>query len=395
MVYDFEDIRPYTEEEYPVVIKRIVSSKHLLDGIRKLKFPHAPGFLKFPLNFFIKRFIKKQLRDVHSRLEFQKKFVIGVLMNWVITKTTQGLSFSGAGDLKKDEAYLYITNHRDIVLDVAFLSCVLDRMGFSTLEIAIGDNLMSNQFVEDLIRINRSFIVKRNLPPREQITASVKLSAYINDTLSRGNSVWIAQREGRAKDGDDLTNPAVIKMIYLSRRKSGISFQEFINGLNIIPVAISYEFDPLDNLKAWEIHHKESRGSHKKRSNEDLVSMFYGITGKKGRVHLSFGSPLRGDFENERAVAQALDDFILNNYKLWPSAYIAWDELLTRFPEDDLPEGLPRNLRFPGEYTPEEKKAFLKRFKYLKPGVARLALLTYARPLLKKLSPSAAAGDDQ
>ena len=368
---EFYEIRPYTEEEYPVVLNRVISSTFLLDTVRKIKWPKCPGILKKPANLIIKQYIRKHLRGINTRQEFQKKLIIGQFMKWVIEHTTRGMSYSGIENLRKDTAYLYISNHRDIVLDVAFISCVMDTIGFNTLEIAIGDNLLVNQFVEDLIRINRSFIVKRNLPPREQLAASITLSRYINYTMGEGNSIWIAQREGRAKDGADQTNPAVIKMIYMSQRKSGVQFSEYINNMNIVPVAISYELDPLDNLKGWELHRKSTKGSHTKRKHEDLISMFFGIKGMKGRVHLAFGEPLKGDFPNDKAVAEAIDRFIVQHYKVWPTNYIAFDVI-------------NQSEEFSDRYTPEEKEQFLRRFRYLPPSVRDIVLRTYARAITNK-----------
>lgn len=373
---EFQEIRPYTEEEYPVVLNRVISSSFLLDTLRKIKWPKCPGILKPAANGLIRIYVKKHLKGIKTRQEFQKKLIIGRFMKWIIDHTTNGMTYSGIENLKKDTAYLYISNHRDIVLDVAFISCVMTDIDFNTIEIAIGDNLLVNQFVEDLIRINRSFIVKRNLPPREQIAASITLSKYINYTMKEGNSIWIAQREGRAKDGEDLTNPAVIKMIYLSQRKSGVQFSEYINNINIVPVAISYELDPLDNLKGWELHRKKTRGSHEKRKQEDLVSMFFGIKGMKGRVHLSFGEPLKGDFPNDKVVADTIDRFIRKNYHVWPTNYIAYDTV-------------NQTSRFTGEYTPEEKDIFLKRFRHLPSTVRDIVLGTYARAVTHKMEEGA------
>jgi len=256
---------------------------------------------------------------------------------------------------------------------VAFITCAMVDAKLPFIEIAIGDNLLMNQFVEDLIRINRSFIVRRNLPPREQIGASLKLSRYINHTMNEGNSIWIAQREGRAKDGKDITNPAILKMIYLSERKSGKNFSEYINDLNVVPVSINYELDPLDNLKAWELYRKSTRGEHNKRKYEDLISMYFGIKGMKGRVHLNFGEPLRGEFLSDKAAADAIDSFICYNYKIWPTNYIAFD-------------ALNENERFREKYTDDERESFLRRFRHLPSAVRKIGLKTYAEAVEKKIN---------
>ncbi|NEP83294.1 MAG: acyltransferase [Okeania sp. SIO3B3] len=372
MSNEFDDIRPYSEEEFPKIMQRLKKSPYLIDTLRRIQWPRCPFILRWAANLLIKGFIYWHLRDIKTRNDFQQKLIIDKFMHWIIKNTTEGLSFSGHEKLRKDTAYLYISNHRDIVLDVAFLTCAVIDAKLPFIEIAIGDNLLLNQFVEDLIRINRSFIVRRNLPPREQIGASLKLSRYINHSLNQGNSIWIAQREGRAKDGRDVTNPAVLKMVYMSERKTVKNFSEYVNKINIVPVSISYELDPLDNLKAWELYRKENRGGHTKRKHEDLVSMYFGIKGMKGRVHLNFGEPLRGDFTNDKAVAEALDNFISRNYKLWPTNYIAYDTVH----ETD---------RFSSEYDEAQKTQFLNRFKYLPSAVRKIVLATYAVAVEKML----------
>jgi 1-acyl-sn-glycerol-3-phosphate acyltransferase len=372
MEQEFEDIRPYSEEEFPDALRRISSSKYLIEALRRIKWPNCPPLFKPGANLIVKTYLKRHLKGFENRHQFQHEFVLGQLVQWIIDHTTDGITFSGTEHLEKNVPYLYISNHRDIVLDVAFLSYVLKEIGLGTVEIAIGNNLLSNQFVEDLIRINRSFIVKRGLPPREQIEASKTLSRYINHTINQGNSIWIAQREGRAKDGSDATNPTVIKMIHLSQRRSGEPFPDYINRMNFVPIAISYELDPLDNLKGWELHRKSTRGTHQKRKYEDLISMFSGIKGKKGRVHLAFGPPLRGNYQTEKEVADAIDDFITRNYRLWPTNYIAYDTL----------QGAGR---FRDQYTPEQEEQFLRRFRYLPSGVRRLVLRIYAAMLCHSL----------
>ncbi|MBI9103631.1 MAG: 1-acyl-sn-glycerol-3-phosphate acyltransferase [Spirochaetales bacterium] len=370
---EFNDIRPYSEEEFPEVLHRLVNSPYLHETLRKIKWPGCPLILRGVANLVIKQFIRKQMRGIKTREDFQQKLIIDKFMHWIIENTTNGLSFSGHEKLDRDTAYLYISNHRDIVLDVAFITCAMVDAKLPFIEIAIGDNLLMNQFVEDLIRINRSFIVRRNLPLREQIGASLKLSKYINHTMKEGNSLWIAQREGRAKDGKDLTNPAILKMLYLSERKSEKNFSEYINSMNLVPVSINYELDPLDNLKAWEIYRKETRGEHTKRKHEDLISMYFGIKGMKGRVHLNFGEPLRGNFPSDKSAADAIDNFICYNYKIWPTNYIAFDSLN----EGD---------RFKDKYTEEEKIMFLKRFRHLPSAVRKIGLRTYAEAVEKKIS---------
>lgn len=363
---EFDDIRPFSEEEFPEVLKRLARNDYLITLLRTLRYPNLAPFLKKPVDFFTGRFIRHRLRNIRTIDQFQREIIVNQLIAWVIEKTTSGLTVSGLENLDKKKSYIFISNHRDIVLDVCFLNHFLVQAGFGITQIAIGDNLLINEFISDLMRANKSFIVKRNLPLREQIQASIQLSRYIHKTLEGGESIWIAQREGRAKDGQDLTNPAVIKMLYLAKRKSVLDFNAFVHACNIVPVVISYELDPCDTIKGWELHHVQTRGFHEKRKYEDLLSIAAGIKGKKGRVHLSFGEPLSGNYENDREVAADIDSWMKTHYRIWPSNYIAYDEIHGQETYRD-------------KYSEEERRAFLNRFRRLVEPVRRVILKVYAR----------------
>ena len=246
---EFNDIRPYNDDEFHKVAHRLSRNKYLRDFIRGLKWPNCSKALQPAAEFLIGLYIRHEIRKYDNIASFQKDLIIARLLQWVVDKTTTAMSSSGLDELDMNQSYLFISNHRDIVLDAAFINYFISHAGYNTTQIAFGDNLLINEFVSDLIRINRSFIVKRNLPPREQLKASITLSKYINYTLESGEYIWIAQKEGRSKDGSDQTNPAVIKMIYLSKRKSGLEFSDFINKCRIVPVSISYELDPCDTPK--------------------------------------------------------------------------------------------------------------------------------------------------
>ena len=368
---EFNDIRPYNDEEYRKVTRRLSNNKYLKGFIRTLKWPGCPKALQPAAEFLVGMYVRNEIRKVDNIADFQKELVIGRLLQWVVDKTTTGMSCSGLDELDMSQSYLFISNHRDIVLDAAFLNYFISHAGYNTTQIAFGDNLLINEFVSDLIRINRSFIVKRNLPPREQLKASITLSKYINHTLESGECIWIAQKEGRSKDGTDQTNPAVIKMIFLSKRKSGLEFSDFINKCRIVPVSISYELDPCDTLKGWEIYRKETRDVGEKTKTMDLVSMWAGMKGSKGRVHMHFGKPLSGKFENDKAVASVLDREIHRGYKLWPSNYISYDEIY-------------KTGKYADRYSEEERNDFLNRFRKLGEPVMQKVLSTYARPVLNQ-----------
>ncbi len=362
---EFEDIRPYNDAELPSVLDRISRNKWLVSGARAIFWPHSPKILHPFIDPIVKSNLRKRLLAMKTVDEFQRKLIVGQVLQKIVEKTTEGLTASGTEHLRRDQSYIYISNHRDITLDSAFINYLLSHADLNIAEIAFGDNLLVNEFVSDLIRINKGIIVRRNLPPREQIKAWYHLSRYIWHTTHQGNSVWIAQREGRAKDGNDETNPAIIKMLYLSQRERGVGFADFVRQVNIVPVSISYELDPCDRMKAWELYRKKKRGFHKKRKNEDLLSMFAGLTGFKGRVHIAFAEPLRGELTDEKEVALAVDRDIIRLYRQWPSNYIAYDTV-------------NQTTRFRDKYSVKEMMRFLRRFRGLSDPVKTFAFSIYA-----------------
>jgi len=375
MSAEFDDIRPYNDDELPVVLDRISRNRWLISGVRNVFWPGCPKIIKPIVDIFVRSTVRKRLLRTRSVDDFQRKVVVGQILERIIQKTTDGLTASGTDNLSSDGAYIYISNHRDITLDSALLNYILVHSGLTISEISFGDNLLVNDFVADLIRINRGIIVKRNLPIREQVKELYHLSRYIQQTTTAGNSVWIAQREGRAKDGNDETNPAIIKMLYLSYREQGLSFAEFLRKVKIVPVAISYELDPCDRMKAWELYRKHKRGVHKKRKNEDLVSMFAGLTGYKGRVHFAFAPPLPDSFSTEKEVAAAIDRDIFRLYRQWPSNYIAYDTVT-------------QTARFRDKYSMKEMMKFFKRFKGLSEPVKSVAFGIYANSVKNQVRAS-------
>ena len=246
----------------------------------------------------------------------------------MLSKTATAFTISGLEHLDKNKNYLFIGNHRDIVLDPALVNYALKICGYHTVRIAIGDNLQSKSFISDLMRLNKSFIVKRSIKgPREKVVALRHLSHYIHHwiTVDRCN-IWIAQGEGRAKDGRDITQPAIVKMLAMSKPKE-MDFTEYINSLSIVPVAISYEIDPCDALKARERYIRASTGSYKKGDQEDFDSIAKGLMGNKGDIHLSFGDVIEGNYQNAEEVAQEIDRQIISQYKLQDFNRIAYNAI--------------------------------------------------------------------
>jgi len=351
---EFDDIRPFRDEEISSVMERMVNSAGFEKGMQFMMGKYI-AMTDDADKVDINTDLKAILGNINSIDDFQREIVLKRMLDPMIKHTVDGITSSGLERLSKDEAYLFISNHRDITLDPALLNYILLQNGFDTVEIAFGDNLLMNDFVSDLIRVNKSFIVKRNLPIMEQLGAAKKLSAYMNYVIHRNQSVWIAQREGRAKDGNDATNPAVLSMISLASRDSDKPFNEFIKGLKIVPLALSYEYDPCDRLKALELFNIRTKGKHEKSPTEDLVSMNRGIAGYKGRIHYSFGEPLLSDFENDKEVSKAIDVSIHKGYKLWPTNYAAHDllnnsrEYSSMYSDSEKEKFIANSANFPEE----------------------------------------------
>lgn len=364
---EFDDIRPYSDDELPLVLRKIIRNKLVLEGIRNAYFSKIPKYFNKFIESLIYQFLKFKTSGIKTTDQFRKKISLDILVKNLVRDTTAGITSSGLENLDLNKNYIFFSNHRDIVLDPAFMISTLYYYGFNFPQIAFGDNLLLNEIIADIIRVNNGIIVKRNLPMREQIGASLKLSAYMCSVIEHGSSIWIAQREGRAKDGLDKTNPAVLKMIYLSKRKE-LSFTEFIEKYPIVPVSISYEYDPLDRAKGWSIYRKKVHGAHTKRKYEDLIHMASGLKGYKGHVHLSFSEPLSGKFKNETKAAEALDQKIHRSYHLWKTNYISYDLL-------------NKSKKYDNKYTNQDVEKFLDRYKRLSGEVRDIVLESYANPV--------------
>ncbi len=365
---DFDDIRPYRDDELPGVLKKIIRDKWLIAGIRTTLLPHTSRRLRPLVDFYIRMYLRIHFLGIKTTDDFKRKISLGVLVRDLIKNTTSSITYSGLDYLDPEKRYVFISNHRDIVLDPALMVHVLSKNKFKIPYIAFGDNLIMKEIVGDLIRINSGFIVKRNLSMREQVQESKRLSAFINTVLDANNSIWVAQREGRAKDGIDTTNPAVIKMVYLAQRKE-MSLTDFVRKLSIVPVSISYEFDPTDKLKGWALYRKRTYGNHLKRRFEDIIHITKGMKGFKGNVNFSFSRPLEGDFKTVQEVADAIDTKIQTGYKLWTSNYIAYDTF-------------NKTEKYSSRYNKAEAVRFLKRYRKLPQDVRDIILESYANPVV-------------
>ncbi|MDX5476847.1 MAG: 1-acyl-sn-glycerol-3-phosphate acyltransferase, partial [Cyclobacteriaceae bacterium] len=270
-------------------------------------------------------------------------------------------STSGFEKLDKSTSYLFISNHRDIILDTSLLNACLYEKGLFMTTSAIGDNLIQKPFLKHLSRLTRNFVIKRGLPARELLESSKLVSSYIRHSLLRENrSVWIAQREGRTKDGNDQTHKGVLKMISMAADPKE-NFLDYFQRLNVVPVSISYEYDPTDILKMPELLAKARQETYVKGENEDFKTLLSGIIGQKKRIHIHIGDILTdgiekikkdvsGQVKQLQALADLIDEQIILGYKLWPTKYIAHDLLMN-------------SDQFASEYTPEQKALFEARFR--------------------------------
>ncbi|MCR9105556.1 MAG: 1-acyl-sn-glycerol-3-phosphate acyltransferase [Gammaproteobacteria bacterium] len=377
MTDPFADIRPYRDEEVAAVLSALLDNTEFLDALasyRLGKLGSVAAALSRPV---VRTLLRREVRDVTDIASMQQ--VIKGYMDRMIERSTAGFSVSGVEHLDPQQAYLFISNHRDIAMDPAFTNYALHQSGRGTVRIAIGDNLLTKPWVSDLMRLNKSFIVKRSVNgPRELLAASKQLSNYIRHSITAEHShVWLAQREGRAKDGRDRTEPVIIKMLSMSRDKRTQTFAEHMRELHIVPVAIAYELDPCDALKANELCQLAATGTYEKGAQEDVASIARGISGNKGRVHVAFGSPLVQDFESADEVAAEIDRQIISAYRLHPTNLFAYEELSGTA---ELPAGL---TVADGACSRDE---FLARIAALPEPHRPFALKMYANALISKLA---------
>ena len=381
MEFNFEEIRCYNNEEVHAVLEHLIEEKQFMKVLSTV-YPLLP-----------KELIKQRLISYKSNYAFQKEMVYPFLQ-YLEANMTKGIDLNGVNKIDATKSYLYISNHRDIILDSAFLCGKFIEKNMDTVEIAIGDNLLIYPWIEDLVRVNKSFIVKRGLSARQILESSQRLSAYIAYTIiDKNQSIWIAQREGRAKDANDRTQESLLKMFNMN---GDGSFIENLSRLNICPISISYEYDPCDFLKAKEMQQKRDNSCYKKDPKDDLINMQTGVLGYKGKVVYEITGGIEKDLNaialesnnrNEQIslVAELIDRRIHSNYTIFANNKIAYDLL-------------KNTKHFSSEYSTIEKLNFEK---YLALQIAKIdlpdrddnflmkkLLEMYANPLINKLSTS-------
>ncbi len=320
----FDDIRPYFDHEVPGALRDLVRDPELTGFMGNWLAPGAYAVMPPVMRFLVSLYLKRELSGVENIRAFQD--VIAKYAKKLVTEGATSFSYEGFERLDADQSYLFVSNHRDIAGDSMLLDYALYLTGHDTVRIAIGDNLVQRPFATSIMRLNKGFFIKRSVEgPRKAYAALLQSSQYIRASLEEKQSVWIAQSEGRSKDGLDRTDPAIVKMFLLAHRKEAMA--DALKGLRIVPLSISYEFDPCDLMKAKEQFVIESKGGYEKPAGEDLLSLVTGLSGHKGRVVLRLGDEVQGDYESPEAVAAEIDRQIISRMELFPVNYWALTQL--------------------------------------------------------------------
>lgn len=369
----FDNIRPYYDAEVNGALREAVQH------------PMMKAMMQFAYPDVDESIWKEQLLRTHSIRDFQINFAYQAVKK-IIETTSDGLTTSGFEKLEPNTAYFFISNHRDIILDTSLLNVSLFDHGLVMTASAIGDNLVKKDFLLKLSKLNRNFLVQRNLPPRELLQSSKLLAEYMYHLISRENrSVWIAQREGRTKDGNDATHQGVLKMIAMASDEANT--MDFFKKIKLVPVSISYEYDPTDALKMPQLMAEANDQIYIKEKNEDFNTLLSGIIGQKKRIHIHVGDIINEEIEaikqgNDnankqiQALAQVIDDSILQSYNLWPTNFIAYDLLHS-------------TSSFSSKYTDKEKQLFERRLELrINAEDAKIKesfLAMYANPVINKL----------
>jgi 1-acyl-sn-glycerol-3-phosphate acyltransferase len=369
----FDAIRPYYDAEVNHALQNAVNHP-ILKAMMNFTFPDVD-----------EEVWKTQLRKTHSIRDFQCNFIYEAIQK-VLQKSSDGLTTSGFEKLEKNTSYLFISNHRDIILDTSLLNIALFDHELVMTASAIGDNLVKKDFLRSLSKLNRNFLVQRGLPPRELLQSSQLMSEYIEQLLLRENrSVWIAQREGRTKDGNDATHSGVLKMLGMA--SEGKNVIDYFKEIKIVPVSISYEYDPTDALKMPQLMAEANQEVYVKQASEDFNNIISGIIGQKKRIHIHVGDILDQELDEIKiensnpnkqiqALAQVIDESILKSYKLWPTNFIAFDVL-------------NNTDKFSDHYSDSEKSLFLRRLEMKIDGkndqIKESFLAMYANPVVNKM----------
>ena len=365
---EYDSIRPYEGKEIAEAVERVRTSEEFLQVFSQIS--HVDS-----------QVLASLLTGIETRYDFHQK-VWGPIVDFILKKSSQGVTYSGLDTIDSNKSYTYISNHRDIILDCAILNYLLQSNGHKNCRTAVGDNLLVKQWVEDMMKLASSFIIERSVSVREMLKSSMLRSKYMRETIIEGeDSIWIAEREGRTKNGDDRCQPALLKMLDMSGTKD---FAESFSQMNPVVVSISYEWEPCDALKIQENYLKK-HATYQKTKDLDMLAMVTGMHQPKGRIHYAF-SPITtqelqeiGKIENKgeriNALAQLYDQKQHATFKLWPNNYVAYDML----------NGTDK---YAENYTAQDKEQFIGNMEYKlsklegdKQELTEMFLEMYANPV--------------
>ncbi|WP_166260652.1 1-acyl-sn-glycerol-3-phosphate acyltransferase [Marinobacter salicampi] len=380
---EFDGIRPYQDDETKAAISRLMADAEFLEMIARFKSPFmarwAPGLTRI----LLQRWLRKEFGDIERIDSLQARLYH--LVDELVHKTTSRVTCSGLDRLDRNTSYLFISNHRDIVFDPMVVNYLLFSYGLRTTRIAIGDNLLQNRVFAEMMRLNKSFVVKRSVSsPREMRDTYMTLSSFVYHSLEDNHSIWIAQREGRAKDGIDETDPAIVKMFYMSQKKAGLGFADAMKRLRIVPVSIAYEYDPCDADKARELETKARTGAYQKHGSEDSEQIIKGLTGFKGHVHVHFGEPITDAPDTAKELASRIDHDMHRHYHVHGSNLVAYNQL---FPTD--PSTVSATVDLAETLSPPELEAaeaeMERRLDGCDEALRPFLLAMYANPVVNSL----------
>ena len=348
-------IEPYNDNEVKSVLTKLMNDKAFMAFIKSNLNKSTSKFLSIPgSSLLVMQLFKSKIKNINSIKEFQDQ--VKLVLKSVVDQTTDEFQIEGLENLDINKPYLFIGNHRDITLDSALCNFALDSVGLDTTYNAIGDNLVDVSWMGDLLRLNKSFVISRSGSSKKEIYLNLlRASEFIKEKLDNGNHVWIAQKQGRSKDGIDKTDPTVLKMLHIALRKI-CEFKEITNYYNIVSCSVSYEIDPLAVEKAQQLKNEES-----KDLNDDISHIFKGVMMNKGRVKLSFSNQIRGSHTPD-TLALEIDKQILNNFKHWETNLYAYEFLNGEVNDEKYPKASKYFNELRASMTNEDLKYIMAQY---------------------------------
>ena len=385
MVDDFKDIAPYEGQDFEDAISRLRQYPQLLNNFTDIISRHNRLVNKWK-SFHAKSLLSHLLTQVHSYTDFQEYITCDLFLSMIESSSIDEFTFGGFENLLAldddlvpgGRPHIFISNHRDIVLDTALLDLALFRNDRQMCEMVIGDNLLVNQFATDMFKVNGAVTIRRSLSSASDLrNETLRVSRYLKYAIeTKRKSVWIAQKSGRSKDGVDNTSAAILKMLYLAYREESLSFQQFLEKVSIVPVSISYQYDPCDVTKSQEeIRKLKAEGVYNvytKKKYADVLDLIRGLRLPKGNVHIQLGTPLDPSLADARTAVREIDHQVHLNYKLHDTNYFAYDYI-------------NGTTDYASKYADMNTKAFVKHYRHLKPEVRDMVYKGYANPVISML----------